>query len=63
MKSKLKIEKQTNPKCFIVEGWENNVYKLVKFLYRLKQEIVVWKFDQPTILSQGVKINECHMCV
>ncbi|GJW54778.1 zinc finger, CCHC-type containing protein [Tanacetum coccineum] len=49
---------------FILSGNENKVYKLVKSLYRLKQEPKQWhqKFDE-VVLSNGYLLNQDDKCL
>ena len=49
---------------FSAPGPERKVYRLVKYLYRLKQAPKQWheKLDN-VMLSRGFKINECDKCV
>ncbi|KAL4580705.1 hypothetical protein LXL04_016906 [Taraxacum kok-saghyz] len=52
------------PEGFVASGQENNVCKVVKFLYGLKQALkqCYRKFDQAKVIS-GFIINECDKCV
>ena len=52
------------PECFVTPKQEKKVWRLVKFLYGLRQAPKQWheKFDS-VMLSNGFKINECDKCV
>jgi hypothetical protein len=52
------------PDRFVVEDQKGKVYKLLKFLYSLKQAPKQWyeKFDK-TLTSAGFTVNEADKCV
>ncbi|GKC78259.1 zinc finger, CCHC-type containing protein [Tanacetum coccineum] len=52
------------PQSFIMPGNENNMCKLIKSLYGLKQEPKQWhqKFDE-VVLSNGYLLNQADKCV
>ena len=52
------------PKGVVVPGQENNVCRLVKSLYGLKEAPKQWheEYDH-AMLTNGFKINECDKCV
>ena len=49
------------PEGFVLEGYEQKVYKLIKSLYGLKQAPKQWhpKFDK-IIMSFGFKLNQAN---